>query len=140
MKNVNTYFEKFERGQILIDFDICIEEEENLNYDYYSMLYEEEYNRLKELNSYNNFNSYVIIASLGLWDGRKTGYKIVDNLTDIPFNDYTTIYKYRGEMVIKDNHQDGTNYYLIRKIKSDFDTLNVDDKFYAHIYIIINVN
>lgn len=82
MKNINTYFNKFERGQVLIDFDICLEEMTGENFeDYYYTLYQEEYERLKELNSYNDSNGYVVIANLGLWNGRKLGYKVINSLT-----------------------------------------------------------
>ena len=135
MKNINTYFNKFERGQVLIDFDICLEEMTGENFeDYYYTLYQEEYERLKELNSYNDSNGYVVIANLGLWNGRKLGYKVINSLTELSFNDCTTLYNYRGEMIIKDSHHDGINYYLIRKIKGNFDTFNVEEKFNKHIY------
>ena len=130
MKNINTYFNNFEKGKVLIDFDICLDnEEENIDYeDFYNFLYQE------ELDSFNNHNSYIIIASLGLWNDRQFGYKIVDNLTELSFHDYITIYKYRGEMIIKDSHHDGINYLLVRKIKDNFDTYDVDKKFNKHIY------
>ena len=128
MKNINTYFEKFNRGKVLIDFNTDTKAE------FLYCYYRDREAELEELDSYNNSNGYMVIASLGLWNGRKTGYRVINDVADIPFHDYTTIYKYRGEMVIKDSHHDGTNYYLIRRIKSNFDTLNVDDKFYAHIY------
>ena len=62
----------------------------------------------------------IAIADLGLWDGRRSGYKILgNNLNDI-FNvteDYNIWtydrYNVRGKLI----HHDGTNYVLYRAFK-----------------------
>lgn len=64
-------------------------------------------------------NDLVIIADLGLWNGRVTGYKEVKNLTDISacMEDYNTLYVERNDLKVMAIHHDGTNYYLIREFK-----------------------
>lgn len=63
----------------------------------------------------------IAIADLGLWDGRRTGYKIVgDNIRDILYSDcdYVTWtcdrYNVRGRLI----HHDGTNYILYRVLRA----------------------
>ena len=64
----------------------------------------------------------LIIADLGLWNGRHSAYKIVGsgNIKDILYTyDYAEFYgdgyNIRGTEV----HHDGTNYYLYRVIRED---------------------
>ena len=67
--------------------------------------------------------SILILADLGLWNGRKRGYKIVEkkNLNAILNFDfdyaefYGDGYNIRGTEV----HHDGTNYYIFREIRED---------------------
>jgi hypothetical protein len=66
-------------------------------------------------------NDILIIANLGLWSGRKTGYKILDNnlksILNAGCGDYYKV-EYNGfNVVATDSHHDGTNYYTFRKIK-----------------------
>ena len=128
MRNVNTYFNKYNKGTVLIDFNTDTIDE------YLYCYYRDREEELEELDSHNNSNSYIVIAELGLWNGRKIGYKIINNLTELQFHDNTTVYTYRGETIIVDSHHDGTNIMIVRKIKNNFDTFDVDDKFYAHFY------
>ena len=75
-----------------------------------------------------NLNKYLdgrilIIADLGLWDGRKQGYKIIDgNISNILYdNDADFIEWYADQYNIRAtaHHHDGTNYYLYREIRED---------------------
>ena len=65
----------------------------------------------------------LVIADLGLWDGRHSGYKVIDsnNIKDILYGDcnyvewYSDGYNIRGIA----HHHDGTNYYEYREIRED---------------------
>lgn len=73
----------------------------------------------------------LVIADLGLWNGRKSGYKIIDsgNISDIlDFTyDYAEFYgdgyNIRGTEV----HHDGSNHYLYRVIREDRNIQNLLD-------------
>lgn len=75
-----------------------------------------------------NLNKYLdgrilIIADLGLWNGRKRGYKIIDgNISNILYdNDADFIEWYADQYNIRAtaHHHDGTNHYLYREIRED---------------------
>lgn len=76
----------------------------------------------------------LVIADLGLWNGRKSGYKIIDsgNISDIlGFTyDYAEFYgdgyNIRGTEV----HHDGTNHYLYRVVREDRNIQNLLDDIY----------
>lgn len=76
----------------------------------------------------------LVIADLGLWNGRKSAYKIVDsgNIKDILGFTYDCAefygdgYNIRGTEV----HHDGTNYYLYRVIREDRNIQNLLDDIY----------
>ena len=66
----------------------------------------------------------LVIADLGLWDGRHTGYREIDsgNIRDCLYSntDYTTWYVDRlGDLRCDAVHHDGTNHYLYRVYKDD---------------------
>lgn len=90
----------------------------------------ETYNLNKQLS-----NNILIIASLGLWHGIKTGYKIIDsNLKSILYQavgDYYKVYYDGYNVVAEDAHHDGTNYYTFRLIKDDVNIDNLLDKIYS---------
>lgn len=64
----------------------------------------------------------IVIADLGLWYGRKSGYRVIDsgNIKDCLYSntDYTEWYvdKY-GDLRADATHHDGTNHYLYRVFK-----------------------
>ena len=65
----------------------------------------------------------LIIADLGLWNGRKQGYRIVgSNLNEI-FNigsfEYAEFYGDGYNIKGTEHHHDGTNYYEYRVIRED---------------------
>ena len=79
-------------------------------------------------------NPIIAIANLGLWNGRKSGYKICSkNLNEVMFvgnEDYNDIY-YDGYNVCKKAcHHDGTNYITFRELRPNVDV----DKFTTMIY------
>ena len=61
----------------------------------------------------------IVIADLGLWDGRKKGYKVIGtgNVSDCLYDDcdYLTWYvDEEHELRCDASHHDGTNHYLYR--------------------------
>lgn len=63
-------------------------------------------------------------ADLGLWNGRKTGYEVINsgNIKDCLYSycDYAEWFvDKRGDFHCKAIHHDGTNYYLYRSFKKD---------------------
>lgn len=66
----------------------------------------------------------IVIADLGLWDGRHSGYKEIPsgNIRDCLYsdNDYSTWYVDElGDLRCDDSHHDGTNHYLYRVYKEN---------------------
>ena len=64
----------------------------------------------------------IVIADLGLWDGRRIGYKMIDsgNIKDCLNANGDTAEWYvdkNGDMRCTTHHHDGTNHYLYRAIK-----------------------
>ena len=64
----------------------------------------------------------LLIADLGLWNGRHNGYKVIEsgNIADCLrlHHDYATFYVDRlGDLRCDDVHHDGTNHYLYRVFK-----------------------
>lgn len=64
--------------------------------------------------------SYLIIASLGLWNGRFDGGKIIDGyLTEAIracFEDYNKVYWQDKNLKVEAIYHDGTNYFIIKKL------------------------
>lgn len=78
----------------------------------------------------------LIIADLGLWNGRKSGYKVLDaNIKEI-FNisgrgfDYAEFYGDGYNIRATEHHHDGTNHYLYRIIREDRNINNLLDAIY----------
>lgn len=66
----------------------------------------------------------LVIADLGLWNGRRQGYKEIEsgNIRDCLYAhyDYTTWYvDDKGDLRCRDIHHDGTNRYLYRVYRDD---------------------
>lgn len=64
----------------------------------------------------------IVIADLGLWYGRRSGYKEIEsgNIRDCLYSshDYSTWYVDKlGDLRCEDIHHDGTNHYLYRVYK-----------------------
>jgi hypothetical protein len=78
----------------------------------------------------------IAIADLGLWDGRKTGYKIGGtNLKEIMTMgnkdcDYVKVYSDSHNIKKQSSHHDGTNYLLFRMIRENRNINNLLDKLY----------
>lgn len=66
----------------------------------------------------------LMIADLGLWNGRKSGYKEIQsgNIRDcfVSVGDYVTWYvNDNGDFCCDDTHHDGTNHYRYRTYKKN---------------------
>lgn len=80
----------------------------------------------------------IVIADLGLWNGRRSGYKVIESgnirdclYSDCDFNEWYVDNK--GDFRCKAIHHDGTNYYLYRTFKngvSDYQIENFKEKLY----------
>ena len=73
----------------------------------------------------------LVIADLGLWDGRRTGYREIEsgNIRDCLYSDtdYTTWYVDRlGDLRCDAVHHDGTNHYLYRVYKDSARDSQID--------------
>ena len=78
----------------------------------------------------------IAIADLGLWDGRKQGYKILgNNLNEVvKFSlscDEREVYCDAWNVKAEGYHHDGRNYVMFRELREDRDV----DKFLDKIYM-----
>ena len=78
----------------------------------------------------------LAIADMGLWNGRRTGYKILGNnlnevLTCGIGCDDKEIYCDGFNVKAKGYHHDGTNYVEFREIREDRNIENLTDKLYS---------
>lgn len=94
-------------------------------------LYDEQRNLNKQIDG-----RILIIADLGLWNGNKSGYKILgSNIKEI-FNissrgfDYAEFYGDGYNIKGVEHHHDGTNYYEYRVIREDRNIENLLDAIY----------
>ena len=80
---------------------------------------EDLYNILEKIDKEFIANDLIIIADLGLWNGRVSGYKVIDTLPEISvcMENYNMIYINRRDLKVRAIHHDGTNYYTIREFK-----------------------
>lgn len=82
-------------------------------------------------------NPILVIADLGLWNGRVLAYKIIEsgNIRDILYStdgDYCEWRSNGKDIVGTEIHHDGTNYYTYREI-IDMDTIhNLIDAIYDY--------
>ena len=75
----------------------------------------------------------LVIADLGLWNGRKQGYKIIPgNISNILYSDTDYIEWYSDGYNIKATavHHDGTNFYEYRVIRENHNIDNLLDAIY----------
>lgn len=74
----------------------------------------------------------LCIASLGLWNGRKQGYKIYNTIKDIFYTecDYCEWYVDPTGLHFTGVHHDGTNCYEYRLIRDNVDIQSICDKIY----------
>lgn len=81
----------------------------------------------------NTDGRILVIASLGLWDGRKQAYKILPgNIARILSDaaDYVEWYSDGYNIKATASHHDGTNFYEYRVIREDRNIQNLLDAIY----------
>lgn len=103
-------------------------EGEDYNYDYY--FDDEVVNLNKELD-----NKILVIAELHLWNGIRSGFKIIDsqNLNAIMYvgqGERKKVYVKGRDIIMEDCHHDGTNFYTFRLIKDEDKIHNLTNKIY----------
>lgn len=116
------------------DYHIDYEDwREQLEEDYPDLSEDERYRTMLEINAgylddeRSNLDiqlsqPIIVIADLGLWNGRRTGYKEIQsgNIKDCLYSnhDFSTWYVDKlGDLRCDDVHHDGTNHYLYRVFK-----------------------
>lgn len=90
----------------------------------------------------------IVIADLGLWDGRRSGYKLISsgNIRDCLYADadYAEWYVDKfGDLRATATHHDGANYYLYRVFKeniSEEQMENFEEKIYKGICTRADIN
>lgn len=92
---------------------------------------DEESNLCKQLDG-----RILAIASMGLWNGRKSGYKILGNnlnevLTSSIGCDEKEVYCDAYNVYAEGYHHDGRNYVEFREIREDRNIENLLDKIYS---------
>lgn len=94
-----------------------------------SYLYDERYNLNKEVDG-----RILVIGDLGLWNGRVSGYKIIEsrNIKNILNSDCEYVEWYGDGYNIRSTecHHDGRNYCLYRVIREDKNIDNLLDAIY----------
>ena len=80
-------------------------------------------------------NKIIAIANLGLWNGRKKGYKILDNNVNSILNsfgcDHIEIYADKYNIKFKGIHHDGRNYIEFREIREGVNIDNLLNDIYS---------
>lgn len=62
---------------------------------------------------------YVVIADLGLWNGRHAGGRIIKGLSSAirrTFEDYNTVEIKGNRLIVSAAHHDGTNHFEIKEL------------------------
>jgi hypothetical protein len=84
------------------------------------------YNLNKELDG-----KIVAIANIGLWNGRRSGYKMLgynlNNILDYFSCDYLKVYADRYNVHSEASHHDGTHYVTFRMIKPNLSDEQVEN-------------
>lgn len=80
-------------------------------------------------------NNILIIANLGLWSGRYSGYKEINNnnlnsILNQAQGNYYHVYYDGYNVKADDSHHDGTNHYTFRLIKDNVNIDNLLEKLY----------
>lgn len=100
----------------------------DMNLEYF---YDEQMNLNKEIDG-----RILIIANLGFWNGRRSGYKIlgsnIKEIFDINSRgfDYAEFYGDGRNIKGIEHHHDGTNYYEYRVVREDRNIENLLDAIY----------
>ena len=141
---MNSKNQAIDRHIIWSDIDLNLDDwRENLQEDYPELSETELYQKMYDINGEYldderaNLNiqlsqPIIVIGDLGLWNGRVTGYKMIDsgNIKDCLYSDtdFTEWYvdKY-GDLRADAIHHDGTNHYLYRVFKDEVSDTQVEN-------------
>ena len=102
-------------------------------YELNNMWFSDELYNLKECDENSGL---IAIANLGLWNGRRVGYKEVSDLADVLYTncDFETVYvDSNGDLRKEESHHDGRNYILYRYWKAGI-TERQKDNFKSKCY------
>lgn len=84
------------------------------------------------------YGCMIVIADLGLWDGRHKGYRMIAGLTVnvalgvFQGDSYKLVYDSDTDDVKGvDSHHDGTNYYTFREVRKGKDISELQDLIYS---------
>lgn len=84
-----------------------------------------------------NVGDIITIGELGLWDGKKLGYRLdgnnLSNVLKTSSDGYLTFGLDDTDFIGKEVHHDGTNHYTYRVFKEDISELD-QEKFLDNIY------
>lgn len=124
-KEAKGYFEEF-----YADEEITDEKVQDFVYSQIDSDYDDE-----RINLNRELDGRVLcIANLGLWNGRRSGYKILGtNLKDVLYNiacDEVKIYADQYNIKAEGYHHDGSHYVEYREIREDRNIQNLLDKLY----------
>lgn len=77
----------------------------------------------------------IAIADLGLWNGRRSAYRIFDKgninaIFDALCGEYCTLYVEGNDVKAKCVHHDGTNYITFREVREDRNIERICDMLY----------
>lgn len=127
-------------SDVNLDLDVW---RDDLQAEYPGISEHEMYEKMYELNGYYlddervNLNiqlsqPIVIIGDLGLWNGRRQGYKLVEsgNIKDCLYSDTDMTEWYvdkHGDLRADAIHHDGTNHYLYRAFKDGVTEVQKDN-------------
>lgn len=108
--------------------------------DDYSFNEDGYYSFMFEIYGIKTENKIICIADLGLWNGRRQGYKLLNNnlssVLNVINSDYRDIEYWidgYGNLRAKLGHHDGTNYVLFRELKGSDESIAMKN-FMGKIY------
>lgn len=100
----------------------------------YCIMADVEFENLKINLKKQTDNDIICIAELNLWNGRRYGYRLLNNnlssILDCIQGDYYKIYTDKYNLRCKDVHHDGLNHYVYREIKENVNIDSLTEKIY----------
>lgn len=112
------------------DYDMDYKEE----WEVFSANEEFEYDELSYSLKQPQFEDLLVLADIGLWNGRRVGYKECsgDSITNGEY-DYFTYSVEKGNLRVKGIHHDGTNFMLVRRWRENM-SFDSRERFMSHLY------
>ncbi len=123
MSNVSVIFNGFDFYDDYIEDieneypDATEDEKWNIAYDWNNLDYED---LIASTDNSVVKNDIICLADLGLWNGRRFGYKFIDTLKDVFESNYDPVWYVDGdELKCDEYHHDGTNHFTYREVIDD---------------------